>query len=103
MSPRTAAWQGKHWIRDSTRERIYERDGRACVYCAATSRLSLDHLRSVAAGGSNATWNLVTACLPCNQSRGAKPLARFAGPDLARKLQARARRLRLAAERARAA
>ena len=71
-----------NWARPSTRLAIYLRDGMACAYCGATvesgARLSLDHLIAHTHGGTNAPANLVTACMRCNDSRGARPLQVFA-------------------------
>ena len=51
---------------------IRARDGAACVYCGATASLSLDHLLPLSRGGDGEDGNLVTACRPCNSSKGAK-------------------------------
>lgn len=69
------------WIRNTTRERIYRRDGHTCVYCGATAAdalLTLDHVMPRALGGNNATTNLVTACIHCNSARKTAPVAEFA-------------------------
>lgn len=52
------------------RNTVYQRDDHSCVYCGCTDRLSLDHLFPLSRGGSNNLPNLVTACLPCNISKG---------------------------------
>ncbi len=85
-SPR---YRGSNWIRKAKRAAIYERDGWACAYCGrrvgdrrnmqqASTVLSLDHLVCVEHGGSNSEQNLVTACLPCNSSRGTRNWRDFA-------------------------
>jgi hypothetical protein len=51
---------------------VLARDGYICVYCGSTEDLHADHRISVARGGSNALENLVTACGPCNLSKGPK-------------------------------
>lgn len=48
---------------------VLRRDGFRCVYCVATgqeTRLHVDHVHPVAAGGLNDHSNLVTACEECN-------------------------------------
>jgi hypothetical protein len=74
-------WQGMNWIRQAKRLAIYLRDGAACVYCGDGiddgAILTLDHLRPHVRGGGNGATNLVTACKRCNDSRGARTLARF--------------------------
>ncbi len=73
-------WNGMNWIRQEKRLAIYLRDGLACAYCGSSiddgTRLSLDH---VAGDGGNCSWNLVTACMRCNDSKGDRPMATFAG------------------------
>lgn len=49
---------------------VYERDGNRCVYCGATENLSLDHVLPRTRGGKHKPDNLVTACCPCNSSKG---------------------------------
>ena len=64
------------------RERIYARDGGACVYCgdpgSATVKLSLDHVQPHASGGPDTPDNLVTACTICNGLRATFPVRYFA-------------------------
>lgn len=61
---------GGKWITPARRWAIYERDRHRCMYCdASAERLTLDHRRPVAKGGSNASSNLLTCCLSCNSSR----------------------------------
>ena len=43
-----------------------------CAYCGGTDELSLDHLIPRLRGGEDAADNLVTACRPCNSSKGAR-------------------------------
>lgn len=74
--------QGMNWIRPEKRLAIYLRDGLACCYCGSTveqgTRLTLDHLRPYASGGSNLPTNLVTCCGKCNSSRGKRSWRGFA-------------------------
>lgn len=76
--------QGMNWIRQSTRLAIYLRDGCACAYCGRGIErgisLTLDHLHPHSLGGGNRVTNLVTACKPCNSSRGDRPITAFVAP-----------------------
>lgn len=75
-------WQGMNWIRQEKRLAIYLRDGCACVWCGKGIEqqitLSLDHIKVAKHGGGNEASNLVTCCIDCNTSRGAKSAAVFA-------------------------
>lgn len=56
---------------------IFERDGYVCYKCRKQlTRFSatLDHIQPVSQGGDNSYSNLITCCLHCNSSRGAKPI-----------------------------
>ena len=54
---------------------IFARDDYTCHYCGKRGdKLECDHVIPVSRGGSNDPGNLVTACKPCNRSKGAKPL-----------------------------
>lgn len=58
-----------------TRWMVLFRDHFRCVYCGATpfdARLEIDHFVPVARGGTNAFYNLVTACQRCNQGKSAE-------------------------------
>lgn len=83
------AGRGSHWIRDTKRARIYERDGWACVWCkrpvAAKSTACLDHVLPRVLGGTNNASNLVTACLDCNQRRGDMPAISWAYAEATRR------------------
>ena len=54
------------------RQRIYDRDGNACLRCGATDDLTLDHLRPWSLYGPDTDENLRTLCRSCNSSKGAK-------------------------------
>jgi hypothetical protein len=59
------------------RFKILKRDGFTCRYCGAkapTVELQVDHVTPRVAGGSDRPSNLVTACVGCNQGKGATPL-----------------------------
>lgn len=74
------------FCRPTTRRKIYERDGFACVWCEAPgvdvggklTGLTLDHVIPRLAGGGNRHWNLVTACLTCNSRRRHMPAEEYA-------------------------
>jgi len=57
-----AQWQPTKELRQT----VYDRDGRACVYCAATTDLTLDHMTPEMHGGDHSLDNLQTACRQCN-------------------------------------
>lgn len=78
QATRRQTWQGMNWCRQSTRAKIYDRDGRSCMYCGATDRrLTLDHIIPWSKGGSNLSYNLLTACNSCNSSRGDRLLVEW--------------------------
>lgn len=55
---------------------VLARDSFTCCYCGAQApmvRLHVDHVVPVAAGGTNAYANLVTACEWCNAGKAAIP------------------------------
>lgn len=52
------------------RQRVFERDNYACVYCGAIGvALECDHVVPVSRGGSNRQDNLATACVMCNRDK----------------------------------
>jgi hypothetical protein len=71
-------------ISASTRWQIFARDGFRCRYCGIQAgepgvTLHLDHVVSVADGGTNAYDNLVTACQRCNGGKSARSLDEVPG------------------------
>jgi hypothetical protein len=50
---------------------VWERDGGACVQCAATFELQFDHVIPVALGGATTADNLQVLCGTCNRTKGA--------------------------------
>jgi 5-methylcytosine-specific restriction endonuclease McrA len=54
---------------------LLARDDWTCRYCGhqpeRDEHLHIDHVRPRSAGGTDAPWNLVTACQWCNCSKGA--------------------------------
>ncbi len=81
-------YAGRHGHFGPTRHNVFARDGFACAYCGdrpGLSALTLDHVvpRSRAVAGRvvgltgrsihvNGWANLVAACVPCNQVKGAR-------------------------------
>lgn len=73
----------------------WKKSGGWCWYCGATvdrradankthdttadgvRRFAVDHLLSLAAGGTNEPANLIPCCRPCNSAKGHRSLARF--------------------------
>ena len=56
---------------------VFARDGYACRYCGASGPdvvLEADHVTPNRAYGPDVCWNLVTACKPCNRSKGGHAL-----------------------------
>ena len=62
----------------SRRFRILQRDNFRCQYCGRTAqddiKLEVDHITPLCQGGTDTDNNLITACLPCNRSKGGTPL-----------------------------
>lgn len=59
------------------RFKILERDKFTCRYCGAKApdvKLQIDHIYPVCLGGDNRESNLVTACVHCNNAKGAMHL-----------------------------
>lgn len=57
------------------RANIYRRDEWTCVYCrerCTETDLTIDHVLPVSQGGGRSWENLVTACRPCNSTKGAR-------------------------------
>ena len=71
------------WISKNTRQAIYDRDGRCCVYCGTSESsetvLSLDHIkpRSQRPELLREPTNLITTCCHCNSVKGTMTMARF--------------------------
>ncbi|MFE1954166.1 RNA-guided endonuclease IscB [Streptomyces sp. NPDC059524] len=56
--------------------------GDACAYCDATDLpLNIEHIHPRSRGGSDRIANLVLACVPCNQAKGAQPIRGFLATD----------------------
>ncbi|HJZ32860.1 MAG TPA: HNH endonuclease [Hyphomicrobiaceae bacterium] len=61
-----------------TRFNVFLRDRFVCQYCGARDDLTFDHLIPRSRGGQTRWDNVVTACAPCNLSKGGH-LAHHAG------------------------
>ncbi len=59
-------------IPSEQRQRIYDRDGNACLKCGARDDLTLDHIHPWSLYGPDTDENLRTLCRSCNSSKGAK-------------------------------
>lgn len=58
-----------------TNRALFRRDHYTCMYCLTTlpeQALTRDHVVPLSRNGSNAWTNVVTACAPCNQRKGAR-------------------------------
>lgn len=69
-------------VSKAVRQRIYERDGFACIYCTSTTQLSIDHVLPRSRGGTNNEDNLATACRRCNSSKGSRTLKEWRRNEL---------------------
>ena len=55
-----------------TRFNVFLRDRFRCQYCGGREELTFDHLIPRSAGGRTTWDNVVTACAPCNLSKGGR-------------------------------
>jgi 5-methylcytosine-specific restriction endonuclease McrA len=55
-----------------TRFNLFLRDGFACQYCASPDDLTFDHVIPRSRGGRTTWENIVTACAPCNLTKGGR-------------------------------
>lgn len=54
---------------------LFQRDHQLCCYCGSQKRpeqLTRDHVLPISRGGQDHWKNVVTACKPCNQKKGAR-------------------------------
>ncbi len=71
VSGRQLDVSASEWIR--LRAAVFARDGYRCMYCGMKDvPLHADHALALSRGGASTMENLVTACGPCNSSKGAK-------------------------------
>ena len=60
------------------KEYLLEKYGRTCVYCGKKGvPLEVEHVFPKSKGGSNRVFNLVVACVRCNQRKSNRPLEEF--------------------------
>lgn len=62
----------KKKIPNRIRQHIFERDGKICLHCGASERLSVDHIKPESKGGTMNFSNLQTLCVSCNSKKGSK-------------------------------
>ena len=65
-------------ISRTTRFEVFKRDKFTCQYCGRSAPeviLHVDHIEPVSKGGENSLLNYVTACLDCNEGKGARRLS----------------------------
>lgn len=55
-----------------TRFNLFLRDSFTCQYCSAGSDLTFDHVIPRSRGGRTTWENIVTACAPCNLTKGGR-------------------------------
>ena len=55
-----------------TRFNLFLRDGFACQYCGDPNDLTFDHVIPRSRGGRTTWENIVTACSPCNLTKGGR-------------------------------
>jgi 5-methylcytosine-specific restriction endonuclease McrA len=55
-----------------TRFNLFLRDAFACQYCGSPDDLTFDHVVPRSRGGRTTWENIVTACAPCNLSKGGR-------------------------------
>ena len=67
-------------IAPKRRQGLYMRDKYICGYCGRkqpVNRLTLDHIKPQAQGGTSQPNNLVTSCVTCNMRKGNKTLTQY--------------------------
>ncbi len=74
---------GSRYIPEYVRQQVFLACQGQCFYCRKNLEFGwhVDHLTPHSQGGSNEAGNLVAACAPCNQSRGAKAIRKFGEGD----------------------
>ena len=55
-----------------SKRNIMVRDNFTCVYCGATTNLTIDHVLPVSRGGKTSFDNCVTSCFTCNNKKNNK-------------------------------
>lgn len=64
------AWISYRW--EEIASLLRQRDGDECRHCGGTGRLTIDHVKPVSKGGTNALANLQLLCKSCNSRKGAR-------------------------------
>lgn len=68
--------KAKSKITSEQLRQVYAKAQHRCVYCGAkASKLTLDHVEPIVAGGAHRRSNLIPCCKSCNSSKGAKDVA----------------------------
>jgi len=67
----------KHYVAQDrppafTRFNLFLRDSFTCQYCTSMDELTFDHVIPRSRGGRTTWENIVTACAPCNLSKGGR-------------------------------
>lgn len=67
----------KHYVAQDrppafTRFNLFLRDSFTCQYCTSTDELTFDHVVPRSRGGRTTWENIVTACAPCNLTKGGR-------------------------------
>jgi len=57
---------------------LRQRHGKRCAICGDKSKLTIDHIIPLKAGGKHEARNIQFLCQPCNSSKGARPMEDFA-------------------------
>ena len=71
-------WQPKARVRFN-RKWVFLRDNYTCQYCGdnlTVNQCTIDHVVPISKGGKTTWHNVVTACYPCNNSKGNNPKIR---------------------------
>lgn len=63
----------------SKRERIFKRDGWACLLCGTKKHLTVDHIIPKAWGGNDHESNLQTLCEYHNRAKGSRSSKDYRG------------------------
>lgn len=74
-------------ISKTLRFEVFKRDSFKCQYCGSEAPnvlLHIDHIKPVAAGGTNELTNLITSCMACNLGKSDTPLTDQAAVNKAR-------------------